>query len=529
MSRAGPYDCIVIGAGHNGLVCTAYLARAGRKVLLLETAGQVGGAAVSREFAPQCRVSAVAHLLHLLPAAMMRELELTRHGLQLAATQMASTALPAASAQPGTTPLLFSAGTTPAVHGAPALDQAAYPHYVARLRRLAAALLPLLQQVPPRLGTSSWADRRALLQAALRIRRLGRADMRELLRIAAMNIYDLLQEHFTSPQLQGALAFDAILGSNLGPRSPGSVLPLLFRLAAEQATDGTGLCQPRGGMGALTAALARAAQAAGAEIRTDSSVERILVEADRAVGVRLNSGECIAAGCVASSADPKRTFLQLLGAQHLDAGFVRRVQHLRTRGLTAKLHLALQGLPHFPAVSAQQLGGRLLLAPSMEYLERAFNHTKYGEVSAQTALEITLPSVNDPGLAPAGTHILSAIVQYVPYAVKQGWELARRPFIDSLIDLIAAHAPGIRAQIVGTELLTPADIERQFSITGGHWHHAELAFDQFLMVRPVPGAAQYATPVSGLYLCGAGAHPGGGVMGTAGRLSARQILQKEVR
>jgi phytoene dehydrogenase-like protein len=254
-------------------------------------------------------------------------------------------------------------------------------------------------------------------------------------------------------------------------------------------------------------------------------VRRILVEADRAAGVELESGERIGAGTVVSNADPKTTFLQLLGAAHLDTGFVRRVRHLRARGLAAKLHLALDRAPVFNGLAESGLRGRLLIAPSQQYLERAYNHSKYGEYSSAPAMEITVPSVNDPALAPAGRHVLSAVVQYVPYELKDGWTRQRDRFIDLCTQLLDAHAPGLKASIVAAELLTPLDIEQEFRISGGHWHHGELAFDQFFMVRPVPGAAQHRTPLPGLYLCGAGCHPGGGIMGTAGRNAARQVLE----
>jgi phytoene dehydrogenase-like protein len=248
------------------------------------------------------------------------------------------------------------------------------------------------------------------------------------------------------------------------------------------------------------------------------------VREDRAAGVTLESGEVIEARVVVSSADAKATFLRLLGAEHLDTGFVRRVDHIRSRGLAAKLHLALDRPPRFAGVADAALGGRLLIAPSMPYIERAWNHAKYGECSAAPIIEVTVPTIHDPGLAPSGQHVLSAIVQYVPHAPAAGWAGERKRFTDRCIDTLDAHAPGLRAAIQAAELLTPADIEREFRTTGGHWHHGDLAFDQFYLVRPLPGAAQYRTPVAGLYLCGAACHPGGGVMGRAGRSAARQIL-----
>jgi phytoene dehydrogenase-like protein len=302
-------------------------------------------------------------------------------------------------------------------------------------------------------------------------------------------------------------------------------LTLLYRLAAESAAGDAGLSQPKGGMGAVCDALAKAAAAAGVLIRNQAPVARILIEDDRACGVELESGERVAAKTVISNADPKSTFLRLLGSRHLDAGFVRRVNHIRSRGLAAKLHLALNRTPPFRGVSESALRGRLLLAPSLQYIEHAYNHAKYAEFSLSPVMEITVPSINDPSLAPPGQHVLSAIVQYAPYEPKQGWEQSRQRFLDSALDTLERFAPGLRSCIAAAELVTPKDLETEFRISGGHWHHGDLAFDQILMVRPVPGAAQHRTPVEGLFLCGAGCHPGGGVMGVAGRNAAQQVLK----
>jgi phytoene dehydrogenase-like protein len=506
------YDCIVVGAGHNGLVCAATLARRGRRVLVLEAQGQVGGAALTREFSPGFQVSACAHIVHQLRADILRDLELEAHGLKWAARAMPTTALAPDGA-------CMRVGEATGGADAPALKA-----YNAQMQRFAQALVPVLARVPPRLGTSDWKDYAALARLGWRIRRLGRDDMRELLRIGGMNVYDLLEEHFETPLLKGALAFDAVLGTNFGPRSPGTVLTLLYRLAA-QAAAGGGLSQPVGGVGALCEALARSAAARGAQIQTRAPVKRILVEADRAAGVELESGERIASDTVISSADPKTTFLQLVGTAELDTGFVRRVRHLRSRGLAAKLHLALDRLPKFTGVAEADLRGRLLVAPSLQYLEHAYNHSKYGEYSSAPAMEITVPTLNDPALAPPGQHVLSALVQYAPYTLKDGWLDERDRFTTQCISLLERYAPGISGTLVGVELLTPVDIEQEFRISGGHWHHGDLAFDQFFMVRPVPGAAQHATPLPGLYLCGAGCHPGGGVIGTAGLNAARQVLE----
>jgi phytoene dehydrogenase-like protein len=512
------YDSIVIGGGHNGLVCATYLARAGRSVLLLEAADTVGGGAVTREFAPGFRVSACAHLLHLMPSALVRDLGLAQQGLKLAATNLPTVAL-----SQDRSPLSFGPGQLEALARRSSEDAAALAEWQAQLGRFARALHPVLMQTPPQLGTEGWRDRLALLDLGWRIRRLGRRDMRELLRIGGMCVHDLLEERFTLPLLKGALACDAVLGTNYGPRSPGTVLSLLYRAAASGGADA--LSVPEGGLGALSEALASAARAAGVQIRTRAAVERILVRDDRAAGVALTSGLEIAGATVFSSADPKRTFLNLVGSEHLDAGFVRRVHQLRSRGVAAKLHLALDRLPEFPGLDERSLRARLLVAPSTDYIERAYNHTKYNEYSAAPMLELTIPTLIDATLAPAGKHVMSVIVQYAPYDLAGGWPSHREAFADRIIEVLGSYAPGLRSLVRAVELLAPPDIEREFRITGGHWHHVELALDQFLMLRPVPGAAQYLTPVPGLFLCGAGAHPGGGVLGLPGRNAARQLLR----
>ena len=519
MKATASYDSIVVGGGHNGLVCAAYLARAGRRVLVLEAADRLGGAAVTREFAPGFSVSACAHLLHLMPAALMRDLGLEKSGLRFAATGLPTVALALDARH-----LSFAPGNLAGLAQASSTDAAALADWQRQLQRFARALHPLLTRTPPRLGTDAWRDRLTLLGLGWRLRRLGRRDLRELLRIGGMCVHDLLEDRFRLPLLKGALALDAVLGTNYGPRSPGTVLSLLYRFAASQGTDALAL--PQGGLGALSEALARVARAAGAEIRTAAVVERIRVRDDHAAGVLLTSGEEIAGRTVVSSADPKSTFLGLVGSEHLDAGFVRRVSHVRSRGLTAKLHLALERLPEFPGLGEQALRARLLVAPSSDYIERAYNHTKYNEFSAAPMLEITIPTLTDASLAPPGKHVMSVIVQYAPYTLAGGWPAVRQAFTERVIDTLAGYAPHLREAICATELLTPPDIEREFRISGGHWHHAELALDQFLMVRPVPGAAQYQTPVPGLFLCGAGSHPGGGVMGLAGRNAARQLMRE---
>ncbi len=504
---------VIIGAGHNGLTCAAYLAKAGRKVTVLEANVQVGGMAVTREFAPGFRVSSGAHLLNMLDQNIRKELKLDSHGLTMAKKDMSTVALAESGRHLG-----FS-GDQIIGEGVSDEDRQAMVEYHRFMKRFAAVIGSLHNRVPPRIRTNNKSDVLGLAKTAWSIRRLGTADMREFLRITGINIYDVLKENFENPMIQGALSLDGVLGSFLGPRSNNSVFCALHRWSGH---DGVG--QPVGGMGAVSQAIANAAVSYGAEIRTSCRVSRILLEDGRVEGVELDSGEKIMAATVISNADPKTTFFKLLGARHIEAGLVRKLQNFRHAGNASKLHLALSGIPEFTGLDRKQAADRLVIAPDVEYVERAFNHAKYGEYSAEPVAEITIPSLNDNALAPNDQHVLSAVVQYTPYELKAGWAGSKQAFIDKCIDLIARYAPAIREQVLHAELLTPVDIESEFHVSGGHWHHGELALDQFLMMRPVPGIAQYHTPVDGLHLCGAGSHPGGGVMGCAGRNAARALL-----
>ena len=512
---------IIVGAGHNGLVCAAYLARARREVLVLEASDRVGGAAITREFAPGFRVSACAHICYQLDAGISRELKLGAHGLKTAHANLRTVAL-------------ATEGDHLVLHGGrleagllPDKDRAALADYHDRMLRFARVLGKQHNRRPPRIGGGGRSELIAAAMLGLDIRRLGRDPMREFMRIAGINIFDVLEETFETPLLKGALALDAVLGTNLGPRSNNSVLTMLHRLSGQATGVTGGLSLPAGGMGAVSEALAAAARAGGATVRTGSPVASITLEGDRVSGVELESGEKLAAGTVISNADPARTLLQLLGARHLETGFVHRIRNFRSKGMAAKLHLALDGLPGFARLAAQRAGERLVIAPDPVYIDRAFDHAKYGQCSPDPALEITIPSIHDRTLAPAGRHVLSAIVQYAPFDPRASTDAARAEFLERTLGLLERYAPGLRRQVVASELLLPADIEREFRITGGHWHHGELALDQILMLRPVPGAAQYAMPVDGLYLCGAGCHPGGGVMGAAGRNAAHAVLGGE--
>ena len=513
------YDVLIVGGGHNGLVCAAYLAGAGRKVLVLEANDAPGGCAATREFAPGFSSSTCAQWLYQLSPAVNTDLALEKHGLQWAARDLASIAL-----DPAGRHLSVTADTVTG-EGLTAADQQAYRDFQKRMLKFAKVLAAAFAARAPALVESNLRDRMTLLKLGLGLKLLGREDMRELMRVILINMYDLMQENFDDPRLQALLSLDGVLGCHMGPRSPNTVFNYLHRRVGE-VFGYAGPAQVKGGMGELGNALAASAVAAGATLRLGAKVASIATEAGRAVGVSLVDGQQTSAAVVVSNADPVTTFEQLVGFRNLETGTVRRVSQIRHKSGTARLHLALNGLPNFTGLDASQLGQRLVIAPTMNYIERAFNAVKYDEYSCAPALDISIPTVNDASLAPSGSHVLSATVQFAPFAPGGGWDAHRDKFISVILDCISSYAPGLREQVVASELLTPADLQREFHMAGGHWHHGELSLDQVLMMRPFPGASQYGTPVAGLYLCGAGAHPGGGLMGLAGKNAAEEIIRR---
>lgn len=513
------YDVLMVGAGHNGLVCAHALAKSGRKVLMLEAATSAGGCAATREFAPGFSVSSCAQWLTQLSPEVMTSMALEKHGLEFAARDLASVSL----AENGDHLVLRNGSLSGA--GISAEDQAAYADFSTRMMRFTKILAKAFSVRAPKLVESNLTDRLTLMKLGLGLKLLGKNDMNDLMRIILINMYDVMEENFDHPQLKALLSFDGMLGSHMGPRSPNTVFGYLYRRVGELfGFDGP--AQPRGGMGAVAAAMVASCKAAGVDIRCAEAVASIDTEAGQAVGVTLAGGEQLRAKLVVSNVDPQVTFKDLVGFRNIETGVVRKVSNIRSKSGTAKLHLALNGLPAFSGLAADLVGHRLVIAPDMNYAERAFNAVKYGECSAAPVMDISIASVNDPGLAPEGQHVLSAIVQFAPYEPEGGWQQHREAFTEVCLDLLDAYAPGIRGQVVASELLTPQDLEAEFGMAGGHWHHGELSLDQVMMMRPFHGANQYATPIDGLYLCGAGSHPGGGVMGLAGLNAAREIIKR---
>ena len=507
------YDAIVIGAGHNGLICSALLAKKGKKVLVLEANDQVGGAAITRKFADDFSVSACAHLLFQLQPDVQKDL-----GIE-----------PDYSKKSLETIVLTDDGNHiryqgKNITGVNEEDEKNYIEFHDRMVRFSDLLKTYLNKRPPRLGTKNTKDLMTLAKLGFDIRRMGKTEMREFLRLIGMNIYDELDERFVNPYLKGALSTDAVLGTHLGPRSPNTILTYLYRLAGSHGD----VSSIQGGMGGLMNQLSSIAKGAGVEIKTNSKVNEISVSNGAVIGVQTEGGEKYISSIVVSNADPKQTMMNLVGPKHLEIRFTHRIDNIRMRGNASKLHFALNALPKISGFEDLDYQQRILIAPSEHYVEKAFNHAKYGESSVKPVLEITFPSTTDSSLAPEGKHVMSIVAQYAPYNLKAGWSNeSKQQFSDAVKSVLKSHMANIDQCIISEELLTPADIEQEFNITGGHWHHGEFTLDQFMFVRPVAGSSQYEMPINGLFLCGAGSHPGGGISGACGRNAAQVILEKE--
>lgn len=519
------YDAVIIGGGHNGLVTAAYLARRGWRVLVLERRPVLGGAAVTEEIWPGYKVSTAAYLCGLLVPRIIRELDLERHGYEILPKDPAffSPFIDGRS--------LFvwrdDRRTADEIGRFSRRDAERYPAYESLLERLAAFVDPWLLRTPPDLVRRRWADLAGLARFGWDALRLPPGDLVQAVRIATQSARDFLDAWFESPELKASLATDGVIGARGGPSTPGTAY-VLFHHCMGQAAGKRGLWGfVRGGMGSVASAIASAARERGAEIRTGAEVERILIRDGRAEGVVLRGGEEIEAAVVASSADPKLTFLRL--ASGLDPGFRREIEGIRTEGVAMKINLALDGLPDFTAHPGVHPGPQhratIHIGPTMDYIDRAWQDAQQGRPSDAPFLEVTIPTTYDPTLAPEGKHLMNIFVQYAPYRLAEGtWDAIKEAYADRVIDTLAAYAPNIKDRIIHRQVVSPLDLERDFALTGGDIFHGEMTLDRLFFMRPAPGWAGYRTPIAGLYLCGSGTHPGGGVMGAPGFNAAREIL-----
>lgn len=516
---------IVIGAGHNGLVAAFYLARAGLRPLVLERRPSVGGAMGTETFAEGARGPALAHAVGPLRASIVRDMRLNARGLEFVDADPAVVA----PTTEGTHVALYRdvARTRQMLARVAPRDAERYPAFVDTLGRLARVLQQVLEMTPPEVDQPDRHDLWSLLSAARRFRSLPRADAFRLLRWMPMAAADLVGEYFEHEAVQATIVAPALAGTNLGPWSAGTGALLLLRAAADLQPGGSSLTV-KGGPGALAAAMAQAATEAGAEIRTNAPVDRIEAGVNGVGAVRLETGDTIAASAVVSNADPRRTFLRLLDPTLLEPGFVWRVQNYRSRGTTAKINLLLSGLPRFAALDGDEslLRGRVHLGPTIDFLEQAFDASKYGRWPERPWLDVSIPTMADPGLAPSGRHVMSILAHFAPGTLRgTDWPDARPLFYRDVVRTLEEYAPGTSAAILAHDVLAPPDIESRFGMTGGHIHHGEPGLDQLFVMRPVMGWARYRTPVKGLYLCGAGTHPGPGLTGGPGQNAAREIVK----
>ncbi|WP_377512183.1 phytoene desaturase family protein [Octadecabacter sp. R77987] len=511
------YDAIVIGAGHNGLTAAATLAAKGKSVCVLERDGRIGGMSKSADLGG-AQVPEIAHLLYNLNPRVAKDL-----GLDLK-----TRALPTVALAPDGDHVVIKDGTAVFADGRAHPDAQAFAALYARLGKFAAVLGQLADGPPPALSggildATTFAELAKLGKLGWGLKRLGKKDMREFLRVILSNAFDLVLDEIPDSPLAGALTADAVRGAYAGPRSPGTVFSLMYRLG-----NGADVALPLGGMGAVARAFETAARSRGVDIRTGAQIERLVIAHDRVQGVLLSDGTTLHANAVLSSAGAMQT-LQIAGVANFDVEAARRMRNLRNKGTTAKVNLVLRSAPVFTGLNAGQTGGRLLIAPSAQDVERAFNPAKYGAMSPAPLIEAVIPSLTDPDVAPDGTHVLSAVVSYVPYALEGGWtKKARAQLLDRVVATLDRYAPGIGGLISHNQVLTPVDIENMTGAPGGHWHHAEMGLDQLLTVRPANLLSRYAFGVGGLYLCGASAHPGGDVMGAAGRNAAMQVISDGV-
>ena len=519
------YDCIVIGGGHNGLVNAAYLARAGKRVLVLERRHVLGGAAVTEEVFPGFKFSVCSYVVSLLRPEIIRELDLPRHGLEILPLDGTFTPMPNGD-------YLWRvndhAKTRREIARHSKLDAEAYDEYGKAMVEMAHFVKPIMNMTPPDPASLNPKGLMELLTMGRRFQKLSAEDKYNQVQLMTMSAVDFLDQWFETDVLKATMSASGIIGTFLGVRSPGTAYVLLHHYMGE--IDGAfrswGLS--RGGTGAISNSIADAAREAGAEIRTEAPIVKIILKNGQAKGVALENGDEIYADIISSSVDPRLTFMKMIGCEHLPEDFVDSIKRYKFRGSSGKVNLALDALPNFTALpgAGPHLRGAVSISPSVDYMERAYDDAKYGRYSRRPYIDIVIPTLTDPSVAPPGKHVMSCFVQYAPYNLKEGtWDEKREEFGDNVIDTIAEHAPNIKDLILHRQVLTPLDLEREFGLSEGNIFQGELTLEQLFFLRPAPGWAQYRSPIKNLYMCGSATHPGGGIMGASGRNAAMAILK----
>ena len=531
MPETRTWDALIIGAGHNGLVTAAYLARAGMRVLVLERREVLGGACVTEEIFPGYKISTAAYLCSLMQERIIRELNLPSFGYQVYAKDPAFfTPFPDGR---HLTMWQDRARTCEEIAKFSRKDAEIYPKYEDFVERLAQFAERMLLRTPPNFVGTDFSDLKSLGQLGLDLYKMPDAERIGHTRIFTQSVAEFLDPWFESDQIKVTLATDGVIGTNGGPRSPGTAYVLLHHVMG--GVDGhRGLWGfVRGGMGTISSSIAAAARAAGAEIRANAPVRKILLNfgdaGPRAVGAVLENGDEIYARTVISCADPKRTFLGMVGEAHLPFDFARGVREIAMKGCSMKINLALDGLPNFKAIPGSTLQPHhkttMHICPDIDYVEHAWDDAKYGRPSEFPLIEMTIPTTYDDSIAPPGKHIMGIFLQYAPYDLRDAdWRTLKDVYADRVMNLIEEYAPGFKSLVTARQVLSPLDLEEIYGLTGGNIFHGEMSVGQLFFMRPVPGWAKYRTPVRDLYLCGSGTHPGGGVMGAPGYNAAREIL-----
>src|SRR5271163_4709488 len=522
---ANSYDVIVIGGGHNGLVNAAYLARAGKKVLVLERRHILGGAACTEEVFPGFKFSVCSYVVSLLRPEIIRDLDLPRHGLEILPLDGTFTPMPSGD-------YLWRVNDHGKTHREIArhsrVDAEAYDEFGKAMQAMCRFVKPILSMVPPDPNTLNPRELMKLLFIGRRFQGMSAYERYTLVQLMTMSAADFLDQWFETDVLKATMSASGIIGTFLGIRSPGTAYVLLHHYMGEIDGAFRSWGFSRGGTGAISNAIADAAREAGVEIRTQAPIAKILVKNGRTCGVALQTGEEISANVVSSSVDPHLTFEKFLQPSELPADFLESVRRYKYRGSSGKVNIALDGLPDFKAMPGPgaHLRGAISISPGIEYMERAYDDAKYGHFSRRPYIDMVIPSLTDPSVAPPGKHVLSCFVQYAPYKLAQGtWDDQREAFGDNVVETIAEHAPNIKKLIVGRQVLTPLDLEREFGLTQGNIFQGELSLEQLFFLRPVAGWAYYRTPVDGLYMCGSATHPGGGIMGANGRIASQVMLK----